>query len=97
MTNRVLCGLHALKENKREAYFPVGVYFSLSNKLTHRETGLVQAVEQPSLGHCLDVLDNIVDSYTGDDDRLAGSEFTQEDLDKDNVILDTLVVSFPSR
>ena len=95
MTNRVLCGVHALKENDKEIYFPVAVYFKLENRKTYREAGLLRGDEGPSLDHTLDYLDEALVGM--EHDEIMGVEYTEAELTNDEITLDPLCVTYPSR
>lgn len=95
MTNRVLCGIHALKQKNADTYFPVSVYFTLKNSYAERETGLFCDESYPSLDHTLDALDTLLLEFK--DKTVAGLEYTEEELLSDDVRLDKLIVYYPDR
>ena len=97
MTNRVLCGFHALKDKDNSAYYPVCVYFKYENKMAHRETGLVINEAAASLHDCLDTINDAIEySRTSGKEQMTGIEYSESELE-DVVILDPLTVKYPPR
>ena len=96
MTNRVLCGVHTLQDKSdSKRYYPVAVYFKVSDDLTSRETGLEADDQQETLEHALDYLDDAISySHHG---SIVGQEYTEEELTAASMKLDTLEVHYPSR
>ena len=95
MTNRVLCGFHALQSIDGNDYFPVLVYYKLDNQFSIRETGLAVNEKCESLDEALDVLDEL--TYCMNTTCVE----KEEDFDPLNLNstleLDTLTVTFPRR
>lgn len=98
MTNRVLCGVHALKQKDENVFYPVAVYFNVKDHMTHRECGLVADDPQDSIEHCLDYIEDAIAYYATEEKyHIAGVEYTAREIADENIKLSPMRVYYPKR